>query len=250
MLVWLLSIWVAIDCGSAFTKAAIATKSKQIEVGKNLHGQSRVATAFAFRPRAGFNFTNPRDLEATEAHLVIPEIGEKALKLAEVRPTFVGAHFPDLIDLNDTYVRHRAGQLHTEIRIGRAPFRDAVSVFYATFLDSITKNKKVEDVVLVVPACYTHHQRMHLRYSLEAVGHSHVTIVDDMNAAAYVFANERAQKFSDSQHTVLFVDIGGIRRYAHTSCASNRDRRDPVDPGIRRSSGLRTFATTTREGYP
>jgi hypothetical protein len=234
MLLFLLSVWLSLDCGSAFTKASFATKSDRIEVGLNPQGQAGTATAFAFRPRAGFNFTNPKDLQDTEGPLVIPEIGERALKLAEVRPTFVGAHFPDLIDLNDTYVRQRAGQLHTEIRIGRAIFRDAVAVFYATFIDSIKKDRAIEDVVVVVPATYTYHQREHLKFALDAVGYSRVSMIDDVNAAAIVFANERPQKFASERHTVLFVDVGGaavrgyLLRFESSPAKSGRSKRATV----------------------
>jgi actin-like ATPase involved in cell morphogenesis len=220
-----LCVWVSIDYGTAFTKGARASEEEIFPMAIPF------PTAIGFRTHPGFNSTNPRDLTASEAHFISPEYGEKAITLSETRPTQVIFHFPDLVELNDTYQRFRATQLHTFIHPARVSIRDASAIFYKRVIDSIAPVSDVKDIILVVPATYNYHQRRQLELGLGYLGYANFIPIDEVEAVAYVFANDRPTKLGN----VLFVDIGAayvrayVLRFSSVPSRSGRSSHPSVD---------------------
>ena len=204
----ILGVWLSLDVGSAFTKVAIVSNEENIEYAKNPLGKDVTPTMLGWRARPGFDWNSTKELSIDEAHFLTPEIGEKALKIVETKPSMGGGFLPDLFELNQTAIEERARELHTYVHPGRVNFNDGFALFTKMYLESVLDNQSVSNLAFVVPNCYTYQQRHQLVHLGQHLGYGRVDVVDDMDAVAYVYANDRASKFAHGPCTVLFIDVG------------------------------------------
>lgn len=209
MIFWsILCVWVAIDIGSAFTKAAIVSNEETIEFAKDPLGKDVTPTFIGWRAKPGYDWNATDILSIDEAHFLSPEIGDRALKISETKPSMAGSFMPDLFELSQNAVNDRAKQLHTYVNPGRVKLNDGLTLFCKLYLDSVLDNQSVNALTFVVPACFTYQQRNQLAYLGRHLGYGRVGVIDELDAIAYVYSNDRASKFAHAPSTILFIDVG------------------------------------------
>ncbi|OHT00451.1 hypothetical protein TRFO_32856 [Tritrichomonas foetus] len=216
-----LSISIGIDTGSAYTKSSIVDGFDSIEIGKNCMNHELTPTFIGFRAKPRFNTKGQKYVTADETQYLTPEIGEKALNIMQVRPNMGAGYFPDLIELNETYKKERAELLLTGLNASRVEFHDISALFYKMYLDCISQNKKVHDIVMVVPAKMLFLQRYQYEMIIRFSGYNKLHIVDDADVMSILYANEKSTKFSRSPKTVLFIDLGATSVKAYLIKFSN-----------------------------
>ena len=210
------SIYVGVDAGCGLTKGSIVTSPDNIEIGLNFENSPTTPTFIGFRAKPSFNMKLNNYITPDEAPLLSPEIGEKALKIMEVRPHMGMGYFPDFVELNESYKIERADQLITSLNASRVEFHDSSALFYHMFVEEISNEREVNALCFVVPAKYLHLQR----YQYEIMGafsrYQETYVIDDMDAVAYVYANDRSSSFAKKSKNILFIDIGAtsVKAYA------------------------------------
>lgn len=220
------SIYVGIDAGAAYTKSSIVSNPEVIEIGRDCANKQLTPTFIGFRAKPQFKPNEPKYVKPDEAIYLTPDIGEKALKIMEARPIMGMGYFPDLIELNETYKPERAAELGTGTNASRVEFHDTTALFYKMYIDCISRGKKISDIAIVVPAKYLFLQRYQFQAALRTIGFENVHVIDDTNAVAYVYANEKSSKFSRGAKNTLFIDLGAtsfkayVMRFSHKLSAS------------------------------
>lgn len=203
-----LFISIAIDVGTSYTKSALAQDAEIIGIGCDCQNKKITPTFIAFRTKPHFNSKGKGFIRPDETQYLIPEIGEKAINILKIRPNMGAGYFPDLIELNDTYKEERSKELGTRLNATRVNFHDLTALFYKMYIDCISKEKKVNDVILAVPSKFIFLQRYQLEIALRYAGYDQISIIDDSDAVSYLYANEKSSKFSRGPKNVLFIDFG------------------------------------------
>ncbi|OHS98852.1 hypothetical protein TRFO_01936 [Tritrichomonas foetus] len=212
------AFYVGIDVGSYYTKASTVTSNEHPTIATNYETKRMTPTFLAFRPPPTFDINNKSYVSPAEAKILTPEFGQNAYNLLQNRPWLGTGFLPYFIDINETDATKVAQSFFLNLTASRVPYDDCVPLFYKKFITAIAKGRPVKGVNLVVPTFFTIPQRNQLKrmIRLSRAFKYNVRIIDDAEAMAYVYSNEKSSKFKTDPRIVLFIDVGAtsIKSYA------------------------------------
>jgi len=204
-----LSKEISIDFGSYYTKSAKLEENGHYYVFQNLHSQRITHSAIAFRSDIGFLYDIADEITDEEIKMLNPIIGESALSIIESKPRSGITHIPIYIDLSENETIHMSRILHTHSPSNRFGLFNMITTYLYCYSSIIAiQESNITSTKFVIPYSYTLPQRDFLIDSAVSAGLPNVSLLTDVDAAAYHFIHEKADLFTSKDYSVLFIDIG------------------------------------------
>jgi hypothetical protein len=211
---------IAIDLGSALVKSAFTKGTSSPYVAVSPPGKAVTPAFIAFRAKPSFNASLPHSLTEDDVYLVQPEIGDKAVAAANLRPRMSAGYFTRLAGLTESAAKSFSSTLFIPPVAARATFPDLAAIYLQAYLDSVANCTAIDDVRLVFPAHFTAMQRAVFWGALDAINVTRHSELDEVDAIAFRYLAEGIPV----PRTVLFVDVGATSVKSYVIRFEARDR--------------------------
>jgi len=176
-----MSLYVGIDLGTTFS--VVCHKDSQFQFVKDESGDTIIPSVVTYFPDASVRFVGK---EAVENEDNFPQETVRSSK------RFIGQNLGDLISNSNEQKEINPSDVARDI------------LLYLKHLTETSYNKKIDGIVLTVPAYFNQNQRHETKQAAEKAGLNVLRIVNEPTAAALAYGDQ-----SKKNELVLVYDLGG-----------------------------------------
>ncbi|EAY15167.1 hypothetical protein TVAG_201610 [Trichomonas vaginalis G3] len=207
---------IAIDLGTAVTKSSAFNSTSFPTMTENSESKRLTPTCIAFRLPKSINTSKPELFTNEELEEAIPSIGQKASGQIDFRPHLGAGYFMYHIDTDDEVSKKFEKTVFLNKSISRFDFEDTLALYLNMYATSVSAEKEVNTLSVIVPATFTAKQREIVSNAIKNSKNKYGGIITDNEATFTYYGVERIRMFNDKPQTVLFIDIGAtsIKAYA------------------------------------
>lgn len=201
------SFHLSIDFGSQFIKSSIVMPKQNPKIASD--SKTITPSYIALHNLPNFDSNNTHSLTAIEIMNLNPVFGESALELISRKP-WLGSSF---LSSSIGYLENESYRILEDLYVNTTSMRllsrnYLSSLLLRLYINSVSHNKVVHSVSVVVPASFTIPQRKEVESFFDESGFYFKGCVDDTEAISSLYLSEKSDEFSEKPKTVLFIDIG------------------------------------------